>query len=66
MLDGDDHVVGDGEVGLTLETSSFEALRLLGSRRTIDELRAAPFTGDLDGYLPGLVHMELPDVAVAE
>ena len=34
-------VVGDGEPELTLETSSFEALRLLGSRRTIAQMRAA-------------------------
>lgn len=66
VLDGQEHIVGDGDVGLTLETSSFEALRLLGSRRTIEELRSAPFTGDLDRYLPGIVHMELPVVAVAE
>ena len=54
------HVVGEGEIGLTLEASRFEALRLLGSRRTMDQLRAAAFTGDLDRYLPGLVHMALP------
>ena len=54
------HVVGEGEVGLTLEASRFEALRLLGSRRTMDQLRSAAFTGDLDRYLPGLVHMALP------
>ena len=54
------HVVGEGEFGLTLEASRFEALRLLGSRRTMDQLRAAAFTGDLERYLPGLVHMALP------
>jgi uncharacterized protein (TIGR03083 family) len=54
------HVVGEGEIGLTLEASRFEAVRLLGSRRTIDQVRAADFTGDLDRYLPGLVHMALP------
>jgi uncharacterized protein (TIGR03083 family) len=66
IVDGEEHVVGAGEPELTLEASSFDALRLLGSRRTIDELRAASFTGDLDRYLPGLVHMELPATTLGE
>lgn len=66
VIDGNEHVVGEGEPELTLEASAFEALRLLGSRRTIDQLRAARFTGDLDRYLPGLVHMDLPAVALGE
>jgi hypothetical protein len=53
-------VAGTEPVGLTLEASRFEAFRLLGSRRTIEEMRAAAFTGDLERYLPGIVHMQLP------
>jgi hypothetical protein len=53
-------VTGTDPVGLTLEASTFEAFRLLGSRRTLEEMRAAAFTGDLERYLPGLVHMALP------
>ena len=45
---------------LTLTATPFEALRLLGSRRTIEQVRAADFEGDLDRYLPGLLHMDLP------
>jgi uncharacterized protein (TIGR03083 family) len=66
VVDGEEHVAGGGEPELTLEASSFEVLRLLGSRRTIDELRAASFRGDLDRYLPGLVHMELPATTLGE
>lgn len=58
--------VGDGEVGLTLRTTPFECLRLLGSRRTRAELEAADVEGDLDRYLAGLVHMELPVRSLAE
>jgi uncharacterized protein (TIGR03083 family) len=63
---GEEHVVGEGEPELTLRSTAFEALRLLGSRRTLDEMRAADFDGDLDRYLPGLAHMELPTTSLGE
>jgi uncharacterized protein (TIGR03083 family) len=63
---GEEMIAGEGQPQLTLEASAFEALRLLGSRRTMDELRSAAFTGDLDRYLPGLAHMPLPAVALGE
>jgi uncharacterized protein (TIGR03083 family) len=66
VADGAEYVVGEGTPELTLEATAFEALRLLGSRRTLDQLRAAAFTGDLDRYLPGLAHMELPHADLGE
>lgn len=66
VTEHDTRVVGDGAPELVLETSAFEALRLLGSRRTIEQLRAAPFTGDVDRYLPGLAHMDLPTAPLGE
>jgi uncharacterized protein (TIGR03083 family) len=66
VLDGVEHVVGEGDVGLTLTASSFDALRLLGSRRTLAELRAAAFEGDLDRHLPGLIHMTMPVATLGE
>jgi hypothetical protein len=66
VLDGVEHVVGEGEVGLTLTASSFDALRQLGSRRTLAELRAAAFEGDLDRHLPGLIHMTMPVATLGE
>jgi uncharacterized protein (TIGR03083 family) len=64
--DGTEHVVGAGAPELTLRSSAFEALRLLGSRRTIEQLHAADFDGDLDRYLPGIVHMDLPSGELGE
>jgi uncharacterized protein (TIGR03083 family) len=64
--DGAESVVGEGEPELTLHASPFEALRLLGSRRTETEMRAAAFEGDLDRYFPGLKHMDLPVESLGE
>lgn len=58
--------VGEGDVELTLRTTPFECLRLLGSRRTRAELQAADFDGDLGRYLDALVHMELPVQSLGE
>jgi uncharacterized protein (TIGR03083 family) len=66
VVDGREHVVGEGAPELTLEGSAFDVLRLLGSRRTLAEMRAASFTGDLDRYLPALAHMPLPDHGLGE
>lgn len=66
VIDGREHVVGEGDPTLTLRADSFEALRLLGSRRTIDEMRRAAFDGDVEAMLAGLVHMDLPEVSLGE
>jgi uncharacterized protein (TIGR03083 family) len=58
--------VGSGDVELTLRTTPFECLRLLGSRRTRAELEAADFEGDRERYLEALVHMELPVRSLGE
>lgn len=66
VIDGEEHVVGEGDPTLTLTATAFETLRLLGSRRTMAEMRAAHFEGDLDGMLAGIVHMDLPEVSLGE
>ena len=66
VVDGVEHHVGNGEPALTLRASAFETLRLLGSRRTLAELRAADFEGDFEGMRPGIVHMDLPEVSLGE
>lgn len=66
VIDGREHVVGDGEPSLTLTASAFETLRLLGSRRTYDELRNARFDGDLDSHLASVTHMDLPAESLGE
>ncbi len=54
--------IGDGEPGLVVETgSTWELMRLIGSRRSLAQVRAAPIDGDLDAYRPGLFHLPLPD-----
>ncbi|MEY3033457.1 MAG: hypothetical protein RLZ86_79 [Actinomycetota bacterium] len=63
---GDRIRVGDGDVGLTLRVDSFECLRMLGSRRTRDELSAADVDGDLSHYVDALVHMDLPVQSLGE
>ncbi len=58
---------GDGEPGLILRTDTpFEALRLLGSRRSAAQVRAASWEGDLDRFLPALAHMPLPAADLVE
>jgi uncharacterized protein (TIGR03083 family) len=64
--EGNEAIVGDGAPALTLRASAYHALRLLGSRRTLEQLRAADFDGDLDRYLPGIVHMDLPSGDLGE
>jgi uncharacterized protein (TIGR03083 family) len=66
VIDGTEHVVGDGAPGLMLTGSAYDVLRLLGSRRTIDQLRAADFEGDLDRYLAGILHMDPPSADLGE
>ena len=66
VIDGVEHVVGEGEPVLTLRASAFETLRLLGSRRTDSEMRQADFVGDLDGLWNGITHMSLPEVSLGE
>lgn len=65
-VDGHEHVVGNGEPELFWNGSAFECLRLLGSRRTAEEMSRAGFTGDLDRFLSGLVHMDLPVLSLGE
>jgi hypothetical protein len=49
-----------------LTASAFDTLRLLGSRRTLAEMNAANFVGDLEMMLPGITHMDLPTTSLGE
>lgn len=53
-------VVGDGDPTVSLTTTPFELMRLLGSRRSRDQIIAAPWDGDVGPFLPALAHMPLP------
>lgn len=66
IIDGASFLVGDKEPVATLTGSAFDVLRLLGSRRTIDEVRSGGIEGDLDAVLAGLLHMDPPAVSLGE
>jgi len=66
VIDGEEHLVGEGAPVVTLNTTPFEALRVLGSRRTLAEIRGAGFEGDLDAVIGGLLHMEPPTTSLGE
>ena len=71
VADGEEWLCGSGEVGLTLDLGSrphgtWELTRLLGSRRSLAQLRSYPWQGDLDRYLPGIAHMDLPGTDLVE
>lgn len=53
--------------GCTLHVDPWEASRVLESRRTADELRALPATGDIGPYLPVIAaHLPLPTTSLGE
>ena len=71
VADGEEWLCGTGEVGLTLDLGdrahgTWELTRLLGSRRSLAQLRSYPWQGDLDRYLPGIAHMDLPGADLVE
>ena len=57
-------VAGTGEVELTLrldgDDAEWELMRMIGSRRTLDQVLGAPWQGDVARFLPGLAHLPLP------
>ncbi len=67
-LGGGDHVwvVGDGEPTLSISTSEFELMRLIGSRRSRAQFLAAGWVGDVEAFLDGLVHLPLPEHDIVE
>jgi uncharacterized protein (TIGR03083 family) len=66
VIDGEPFVVGERDPVATVSGSAFDVLRLLGSRRTIEEIRAAHIEGDLDAVLGGFLHMDPPVVSLGE
>lgn len=58
--------VGEGEPGLAVALDPFELMRAFGSRRSERQLRALPWQGDLDRYLPAIAHLPLPAADIVE
>lgn len=63
---GDEVVCGDGEPQVTLAGDRFELFRLLGNRRSRDQVRAAAWTGDPEPYLGALEAMPFPGRDIEE
>jgi uncharacterized protein (TIGR03083 family) len=59
-------VVGQGDPTVSLTTTPFEAMRLLGSRRSRNQILAAPWDGDIAPFLGALSHMPLPVSDIVE
>ena len=59
-------VVGAGDPAVSLTTTPFELMRLLGSRRSRDQILAAPWDGDVEPFLSVLAHMPLPGRDIVE
>jgi hypothetical protein len=57
----------DSEPGWTLDVTPWEAARAVNSRRTADELRELPHSGDVEPYLAILdAHLPLPTTSLNE
>jgi uncharacterized protein (TIGR03083 family) len=61
-----DWTVGEGAPRVSLITTPFELMRLLGSRRSRTQVLAAGWDGDVEPFLPALAHMPLPDREITE
>jgi uncharacterized protein (TIGR03083 family) len=59
-------VLGSGDPTVSLTTTPFELMRLLGSRRSRSQILAAPWDGDVEPFLPALAHMPLPARDIVE
>lgn len=61
--------LGDPTVTLDLsrhDDGAFELMRALGSRRSLEQLRALPWSGDWESVRAGIFHMPLPDEPLIE
>lgn len=59
-------VVGEGDPTVSLTSTPFELMRLLGSRRSRDQIVAAPWDGEVEPFLGALAHMPLPVQDIVE
>jgi uncharacterized protein (TIGR03083 family) len=64
---GDETVVaGTGAVAATVRASAFELLRVLSGRRSLRQMRALEWTGDVDHFAPVLSAYRTPAVDVVD
>jgi uncharacterized protein (TIGR03083 family) len=53
-LEHGDRVLGHGEPAGTLRTTSFELMRVIGGRRSVDQIKALDWDGDPDVWISSL------------
>jgi uncharacterized protein (TIGR03083 family) len=53
-LEHGDRVLGNGEPAGTLRTTSFELMRAIGGRRSVDQIKALDWDGDPDVWISSL------------
>ncbi len=58
--------VGSGEPEVSIDTSAWELMRLLGSRRSRDQILAAGWKGDVEPFIAAMAHLPLPVSAIVE
>jgi len=61
-----EHHAETGEPTVSLSTTPFELMRLLGSRRSRRQVLGAPWEGDIGPFVNALAHMPLPTSDVVE
>lgn len=63
---GEERVCGDGEPGLSISLPRFELCRILSNRRSEAQVRAAPWGGDVEPYLPAIEASPFPEHDIVE
>lgn len=66
VIDGGEHHFGDGDPELTLRSDGYEFVRMIISRRSSGQIRAADWTGDPERVLDALTVFPLPENDLAD
>lgn len=63
---GEERVCGEGEPGLSISLPRFDLCRILSNRRSEAQVRAAPWKGGVEPYLPALEASPFPEHDIVE
>lgn len=66
VTESETYQYGDGEPSLEIRGSLFEMFRLTGARRSAAQHRASDHNGNIEPYLTGMHHNELPATDIIE
>lgn len=59
-------ILGSGEPEVSIDTSAWELMRLLGSRRSRNQILAAGWKGDVEPFIAAMAHLPLPVSDIVE